>query len=321
MTDSGLHVGASEVAAVMGVDPRRTTFQYWLEKLGLVERMPETYRMRRGKFLEKLLIEGEYPALTGYKSLYWDRSETDPERPYMRVTADGFRVDRNRGIEAKVVSWDQAHLWNQGPPMHVVLQCDYSMDFYGFDSWDIIAAIADDEPEVWTVNRDDELIKVVRATVGEFWARNLINQEQPPIDGTAAAAIYLQRKFSRYRQRDIRPATEKEVALLEEYAGVRATFFDAKKKRTKLEAQLKEAVGEAEGIAWQNGKFTWCRTRDGRWMDWESMAIALRTNFIKDEVERVTLTESYWRPKPGMRKIAFKHSGAAVDESETEEAA
>ena len=304
-------IGASEIAAVMGWDPRRTALQVWLDKQGLVESRPPTYRMRRGKFLERLLIEQEYTALTGRAVNYWDKSEYDPERPYMVVTPDGLCPDLRRGVEAKVVSYDQRDLWNEGPPPHVYLQCAWSMAFYGYDRWDVIVAIADDEPEVWTVDRDQELIDVIVNRAVDFYSRYLLPEQQPPIDGSAASAVYLQRKFPRHKKPDIRPATTQEILMLERYARVRAEFKDVKARKDLLENQLTEAVGEAEGIAWEAGKFTWRKTRDSTYVDWQSMAIALNYRFIKDEAKRAELQESYVKPKPGYRKIHFDYKAAA----------
>lgn len=312
-------IGASEIAAVMGWDPRRTSFQVWLEKLGLVEHQPPTFRMRRGKFLERLLIEEEYPAMTGRKVTYWDKSEYDPNRPWMVVTPDGLCLEERRGVEAKVVSYDQRRMWEDGPPPHVYMQCAWSMAYYGYDRWDVISAIGDGEPAVDTIERDEDLIEVMQNRGIEFYSQYLLPEIQPPIDGSAAAAVYLQRRFPRHKRPDVRPATAKEVVLLEEYAKVRGDFATAKAKRGLLEAQLKEAVGDAEGISWPAGKFTWRRTRDSQWMDWQSWAIALSHHFIKDEEERKMRAESYLRPKIGLRKIHFDHKAVAAGEEEEEE--
>ena len=309
-------VGASEIAAVMGWDQRQTALGVWLQKMGLVEPTVETYRMRRGKLLERLLIEKEYPRITGREAEYADVTQEDPERPHMVVTADGFDKVLNCGIEAKVVARDQAHLWEEGPPPNYFIQCQYSMLFFRWSQWMIIVTIGDDEPEVYIVPRDEDLIQVIDNAAIEFRSRYLLPEVQPPVDGSAATAIYLQRKFPRHKRPDIRLATTQEILMLEKYARVRAEFKSIEAEKKLLENQLREAVGGSEGISWEAGKFTWRKTRDGTWMDWKSMAIALSYNFIKDEEKRRSLEESYLRPKPGERRIYFSHK--AIGEIEEE---
>ena len=311
-------IGASEIAAVMGWDPRRTTFQLWLEKMGLVEPQKETYRMRRGKILERLLIEREYPEITGREVKYSDQSEEDPERPYMICTPDGKCLKEKRGVEAKVVAYDQRRMWDEGPPPHVFLQCAWSMYFFDYPRWDVISVIGDGEPAVDTLERDLELEAVIANRAVEFYSLHLLPEVQPPIDGSAATAIYLQRKFPRHARPDVRPATAEEIGVLEEYARVRGTYMEAKARRSYLENVLRNAVGNNEGIAWEAGKFLWRKTRDGHWMDWQSMAIALLYKFIRDEGERKALEESYKRPKPGIRRITFDHKVTAAGQEEEE---
>ena len=46
-------IGGSEIAAILGLDPRRDAYSVWAEKLGLVRRKPPHERMEAGKFLEQ----------------------------------------------------------------------------------------------------------------------------------------------------------------------------------------------------------------------------------------------------------------------------
>ena len=176
-----------------------------------------------------------------------------------------------------------------------------------YDMWDVAALIGEGSPRVYTLDRDQEAERVMLARVEEWHRRYIIGDERPAIDGSEAASIWLQQAFPTHKRPDLRPATETEIALLDEYALLRQAEKSLEPRRDLLESQIKEAIGEREGITWEHGKFTWRRTKDSKYEDWEPLAIALLHNFVKDDKERARLLAEYERVKPGSRRIRFEH--------------
>jgi len=161
------------------------------------------------------------------------------------------------------------------------------------------------------------------ARVEEWWKRYIVGNERPPIGDSQDAAIWLQQAFSHHKRPDLRSATEQEIALLNEYIAVRIQHRRLEQQRRLYENQLREAVGNREGIEWPGGKFTWRKTKDREVVRWKEFAIGLRNEFMKDEVERDRWTGFYTFNKPGYRRIlldsdvlrdAIEHEGGEKDE-------
>ena len=100
-------VTASDVAAVCGVDPRKTPLQVYAEKLGLIPQQIDNQIMRRGRWLEAAFIE----ALADKQS-QWEtrRAKIYLRDPAIRIgaTPDIVAIDPEREgigiIQCKVVS-------------------------------------------------------------------------------------------------------------------------------------------------------------------------------------------------------------------------
>lgn len=95
--------------------------------------------------------------------------------------------------------------------------------------------------------------------------------------------------------------------MLLDYATVRAAQDSLKTTRAEMENTLKKAIGEREGIFSPSGRFTWRLTKDKAETDWQSLAITLLTNHVKDETARAALMESHTHSKPGTRRIWFNY--------------
>jgi predicted phage-related endonuclease len=245
-----------------------------------------------------------------------------PEFPKYHLcgTPDALAEDENDGgLECKLSSWFQRHQW--GPtaddiPPQYELQVRGYMAITRRPRW-YLAVWQGDRLLIYLFERDPEFERFILDHAERLWRRHFEAKEPPPIGGNKISSDWLQRKWPSHRRPDIRPATDEEVEILTTYGQVRAEQDVLKKKRAKLENQLKDAIKDREGLEWEHGRFTWRRTKDSTWVDWESMAIGLRTFYIKDEEARLKITEDYTHTKPGSRRIYFKSD----DFIETEEAA
>lgn len=300
-------IGGSEVGAIFGVDEMRDEFSLWAEKKGGLPRPEPGIRMIVGKALEEGVLK-LYTYKTGRPVEYYDRTMRHPDRPWMVYTPDALCTTERRGVDAKVVFWDQRRKWGHEAdeiPERIQLQCWWYMAGMDYDVWDVAALMGEGEPRVYTIERDREAERVMLARVEQWHRRYIIGDERPAIDASDEAARWLQQAFPAHKRPDIQPATADEIDLLEAYAYVRRIEKSLAPQRALLESRLKEAIGGREGIAWDGGKFTWRRTKDSTYTDWESLGTALLFNFMKDEKERAQVLAEYARVKEGFRRIRF----------------
>lgn len=105
-------VGASEVAAIMGLDPYRGPMSVWA-RISLGEQQPQTERMAIGAALEATIAR-MWAERSGSRIRLNTRTRT---RGNLAATADAYALDRGALLEIK---WS-AHrgMWADGLPPHV----------------------------------------------------------------------------------------------------------------------------------------------------------------------------------------------------------
>ena len=301
-----LGIGGSEIAALFGCDEYKDAFSVWASKKGGLAPAPPTLRMRVGKALEPAII-GLYGEIIGREVEYHDRTLSDPARPFMVYTPDALVVGEPRGVDAKVVAWDQRRHWGETAddiPRRVLMQCWWYCAGLDYEMWDVAALVAGDL-RIYHVERDRQAEEVMLARAAEFYERYLIGNEVPPITGSAAAREWLKQAFANHKTPDILPAGLEQTGLLDSYAETRLQLKELEKQRATLENRIIQQIGEHEGIQSESARFTWRKTKDREQVDYKSMAIGIAHHYIEDPAARQDVLNSYTEIKPGYRRIYF----------------
>lgn len=191
---SGL--GASDVAAIVGLSPWKSPYALWVEKTGLAEdTQDETDNMEFGRRVEPVLARW-FEDRTGLKALGEQTMCNHLERPWMRCTLDGFvgesddtsLADALGGLEIKTTS-DAAERWADEMPDHYRCQGQWIMAVTGFDRlWfpTLHFAFGRREFKVHELERDDQDIKFLIAEAEKFWVDNVLANVPPEVDGSEA---------------------------------------------------------------------------------------------------------------------------------------
>lgn len=312
-----LGIGGSEVGAILGVDEYRDAFSVWADKKGGLERSEPSPRMIVGKALEEGVLK-LYTHVTHRKITYCDVTSRHPERPWQVYTPDALVVGERRGVDAKVVFWDQRRKWGHSAsdiPDSVQLQALWYLSAMDYDAWDICAMVGEDMPRVYTITRDRERERVILSKCEEFYRRYLEGDETPPYGSSEVAGRWLQHRHPS-QTLPLRTATQDEILALEEYAGVRAELKELDRQKKKYEIELKAAIGDAEGLEWERGRLTWRLPKKEQEpvteIDWESLAVGLLQYHVKDEQARADLKATYTyqkTPKAKVRRFLLQYDG------------
>lgn len=296
-------IGGSDIAAILGCDPYRDRFSLWAQKRGELPPAEPSLRMQLGKDLEQGIVQ-HYSRLTGRPTRWVDTTYQHPERPWMVYSPDAVCTNEKRGVDAKLVGWDQRHKWGASAddiPEGVQLQAHWYMDAMDFPLWDIAALVGNDL-YIYTLERDVELERAMLAEAEEFYRRYLIGDERPALGATDASGDWLKRRFPRHRA-DIRAANEQEIGWLNEYSDVRAEQRALEINRRLLENQIKLVIGDHEGLIWPEGRLTWKKTKDRLATNWEALANSLLNGYSDDE--KKGLIQAHTETRPGVRRIWF----------------
>lgn len=303
--------GCSMLGAFLGVDPRRDLHSAYLELVEGMVRPPEPWMLNGKDFEEPIARVASRQ--TGIKFIpMFNQTLTHPEFPKYHLcgTPDAMAEDAEHegGLECKLSSWHQRHQF--GPtsddiPPHYELQVRGYMAITRLPRWRL-AIWQNDRALIYVFERDVEFEGFFLEQAEENWRKYIEARVPPPIGASRISAEWLQRKYPEHKSPDLRTATEDEIAMLRHYGNVRATQKALEKERLLLENQLKNAIKDREGLEWPGGRFTWRKASDSKTVDWQSMAIALRTFYIHDEDARERITEDYTHYKPGTRRIWLK---------------
>lgn len=195
-----LSIGASEVSAVLGLSPWKSTYALWAEKAGLAPLDgEETDAQRWGLLLEDAICE-EYTVQTGRKIIDHGRYATRYSQtcPVLSCTLDReVEAIDNRGpgvLEVKNVGPYKDAEWHDAPPLIYQVQAQAQLEVTGY-RWGSLAVLIGGQKFRWIdVERDDGFIAVMRKKCLEFW--NLVTtRTAPPIDGSDSTANVLRRMF------------------------------------------------------------------------------------------------------------------------------
>ena len=312
-----LSLGATDIPAVMGISPFNDAWGVWASKLKLIGPKEQTPAMYWGSKLEPVIAQA-FAEKMGVPVEWWNRRLYSQERPWQSATPDAFVLDplsvedghpeRCAVLEVKTAGLQYAGDWDRdtdsedGIPEHYYAQLIWQMSVTRLPKAWIAVLIGGQDFRVYSVPFDREAEEVLLEAGDDFWRHHVLAGVEPPLSGSESARQYLRSRYPRHTEK-IRLATAEEIEVLDRYAELRALLKQGAERRKTLENQITAAIGDAEGLKWDGGKFTWKRTKDSHPINWEGLAksqLCLRT-----EEEQRDLVSQYTTTKPGHRRINF----------------
>jgi predicted phage-related endonuclease len=290
-------IGGGDIAAIFGCDDRKDAFQVWARKKGGDEYdVEQSFRMMMGKALEQGIVT-IYNFVTGRAAVYYDETVIHHSRPWMAGTPDALIPSERRGLECKLIAWDQRRNWGWEAheiPQRTILQVWWYMALMDYDVWDVTALIGENQPRIYTFERDHEAERVMLARAEEWHHKYLAGNERPPIGGSDTATRWLQQVFSTHKRPDLRDATEEEIAMLDRSAIIRNEVRKLTDERRVLDNQLRERIGGREGITCEHATYTWRTAKQGV-IAWKELSGHLLDEYVQDPATRTTLPETFRR--------------------------
>jgi predicted phage-related endonuclease len=245
---------------------------------------------------------------------WYNQRITSAERPWQYATPDAFILasapvaGRIGLLECKTTDlhlsgeWDRNSDGEDGVPEHYLAQVQWQMSVCRLDFAYIAVLIAGNDFRIYRIDHDPVLEDILVEAGETFWRQHILTKVEPPISGSEAARQYLRHRYPREREK-LRPATEEEVELLDQYAELRGLLKLGGARRKTMENQITQAIGDHEGLEWDRGKLTWKRTKDRRFVNWEGLAKSQIRTY--SEQEQKDFIQEYTLAKPGYRRIHF----------------
>lgn len=178
------YIGASEVAAIMGMSPYETPLDIFHRKLGLSPDFEDNAHIRRGNRLEHIAAE-YYTEQTGHKLRRYTEAFIHPDMPYFRGHVDRLVVGEKRIWEGKCPSVAAFRkMQRDGLPEAYILQAQALMGLSGYAvlTWDVFCADVWDAA-VFDIEFDSGLYAIICGAVRSFWENHVVPKIPPDADG------------------------------------------------------------------------------------------------------------------------------------------
>lgn len=198
-------IGGSDAGAVCGVNPYRSAFNVYCDKVSVdLTEDEDNERMRQGRDLEDYCARrfSEATGLKVHRTNYLYRHDTCN---FMIADLDRIIAGENAGLECKTTSAWNADKWKSMDtiPDHYLLQCQHYMAVMGYDYMYLACVILGADFVYYRIDRNEELIANLIKIERDFWENNVLAKVLPDPDGSKAYDNVLSGYFAAERNSSI----------------------------------------------------------------------------------------------------------------------
>lgn len=260
LADRKNHLGASDMASVLGLNPFKSAYDLWLEKTGKVDSAADTIDMSLGRQLEQVVLNMAEPEL--------GKMERNPEKLYrtpkdtslpIGVNLDAELLEGKSPVEAKttgVIRGFTTEHWGESGsdevPDRIIVQCETQLLCTDAEICYVPALVGGRGFCMFAVYRNKELIDVITEKAVFFWQNHVI-KDIPPED--CLPSLQFIKKMKR------QPKSTINLIGKEDYVSKWLFAKEARKLAEKAEEDAQKSMlallGTCEAGAFDNGVLTY----------------------------------------------------------------
>ena len=308
-------IGGSDTAAILGVSPWKSPLMLYKEKIGehVEEVTPAKQKIfNRGKRWEPVVVEMLIDELKdrGHDVRVIDRNNrfSDLEHEFLaaeidlELLVDGETVNG----EMKTVHPFAAKDWGEQDtdeiPIYYTAQILHGQMVTRRNKTIVAALIGADDLRVHTVDRDDEMINVIRAKELEFWERVQNRQAPEPVSIEDIKLMYAKDSGS------IIDASFEILNLCEAAKIIKQNIKIQETNLTEILTEIKLGMSDSSVLI-HNGKqlATWRANKDSMKTDWQAAfhdLVGKTTGLGQADIDQII--KSATTTKPGARPFLLK---------------
>jgi len=251
-------IGGSDAAAILGLDPYKSPFDVYAEKLGLKPEQPDNEAMRQGRDLEQYVAE-RFMEATGKKVRRRNGILQHPEHHFMIGNIDRWVIGEKAGLECKTTSVLNKARFHQGefPPQYYV-QCVHYMAVTGAEKWYLAVLVLNKAFYDFEIVRDENEIEALIEAEKRFWEEHVMKQIPPEPDGSPATTELIKQFFPEAKERETTSLYGMEGAI-KAYLSLEQRIKEMEREQEAIKQEImlamKDAeIGHAQGyiVEWKN---------------------------------------------------------------------
>lgn len=259
-------VGASEVAAVVGLSPWETPFSLWLRKTHQVPPTEENVAMHLGHLLEPIVVQ-LWEEATGWKAVKSSAKDIiyeDPEHPWRKATPDriAYEINPETGkksrclleIKTTLSGFDKDDL-----PPYYVAQVQYQMLITGIHVCYLCWLTSGRYYDHARIEFDPEFAEFIAGRVDEFYNECIVGGKEPDL---ISVADWNYKGSEEGKTVEADSEAVEDIGMLRE---VNASIAELTAKQETLKDKIKLFMQDAEVLAFNGDKLaTWKSGKKGR---------------------------------------------------------
>jgi len=271
-------LGGTDLPKILGVSRFGGPMDVYMDKAGLTAPIIESEAMRWGTILEQP-VALEYAHKTGRKVSRAAGFLRHPVAPYLYANID--RWSDKKGTPRKVLevktsgefaAKDFGEEYTDQVPADYLVQVMHYLNVTGKDEADLAVLVGGQKHRIYTIPRDDELIRGMDEVAWQFWS----DKEQgipPDIDGSEGSSLYLAHK---YKDTGVELPMDDALAMLAtRYAALKA---DVKARTAEIDLvgnQLRSLMGDARWSEGAGVRVLYAERAGPTKVNWEGLVKAL----------------------------------------------
>lgn len=244
-----LGITGTDLGGLTGVSKYSTPMKVYLDKIGELEPVEDNEAMYWGRVMEDVIAK-EFQARN--KTMKVNRVNAilkHSEYEWALGNIDRLITNENgeKGIlEIKTVSEYLKNSWEEEevPPQYMV-QLQWYMFVSGVKFGYFAALIGGNKYIQKYVERDEELIEMLKNIAQDFWSNNVLTKTPPLVDGSEASTDLLKSLYP-----DSNPGTE--MVLPEEAAKLIEKREELKGEKKELDTQISECENKLKDLLKEN---------------------------------------------------------------------
>lgn len=258
-------IGGSDVASIMGLNKYSSPLNVWLVKTGREQApdLSDKEAVEWGNRLEDAVADKFKQAHKDeYKVYRKNAMLISNKRPWAFANLDRRLRDRegNQGIlEVKTCGSRRAGDWDNGIPLYYLTQVTHylAVTDYAF-AW-VAVLIGGQEYREYYVERNEEDIGAVNEAVDTFWNDFVLTNTPPALIGNEAEASAILHQHENPSDEYL-TLLDSDVSMIDELTSIKSQIDALKQKKTFIENQIKDLIGDARGIETETRRITWTRS-------------------------------------------------------------
>lgn len=264
-------IGASDVAAVVGVSPYAGPFKVWMDKTGQLPNV-DNEAMEWGRRLEGPVLHKFADSHPDWQVTFKPGMFADGHCPWRLVTPDGIAktTDGCVLVEAKTSLspfLDEEEWGEPGTdevPLHYLCQVNWGCGLFGYSEWVMPVLQAGPVYREYSGRFDPQLFERLAVRVDRMWHQHIVPGVEPPADGLASTVDLLvgRHRAQRHAKGELPAEAATWARAYKTNHRTIAEFQAAKDQYGNLLRQALLAVNAEDGEVDGQVVATWRRTKD-----------------------------------------------------------